>query len=347
MSSARKTNRTLRLFDDSAVESDLWPGMTLTAFIDRFVAPIWLVERHDSQLTSDDYVLSGRYWAVFTDDPPLDRIRDEHTSRFVAGLFAMPGRGSRPDKPIPASPYTVRRHVRNIQTAMRLAGPRSEKFPKAQRLLDEVPYIERPEVDDLPPEDVFTLPEIARILEATGEVNRPQVAGVPTWRWWAALVLFTYNVPERKQAILGLRYDKLPAEGEIIRFERLSRKGRKKSKELPFKRAAREAAESIRTPRDLVFPWPHCPRHFYTIWHRILAAAGLPKSRWFGLHGLRKANATESAQINALAPQLSMGHGDFRTTTRYLNRRIMDETADKLPQPQWRPPTGPKQLRLF
>ena len=96
----------------------------------------------------------------------------------------------------------------------------------------------------------------------------------------------------------------------------------------------------------MIYPWPHCDRHWYSVWYQILYRAGIPAKRWFGLHGLRKATGTELADISPLASQLVLGHSEFKTTQKhYINPKLQDAALARLPQPVWK--RDEQQLRLF
>lgn len=347
--------RVLRLFSEDAPAEEPQPAsdgplqlsasMSLCEFAEAFVLAIWLKERNASLETIELYRDSLNHWKRFTKDPPLSQLdlsiehsgADYFVGIFVAGLYAEPGRKSEK-----ASPATVHRHCRTIQTCLTLAGPRSagsrsSALRKAQRLIGEVPWIEKPTVEGGNNEASFTLEELGAILDATDKMPRPLWPGLTPGQWWRSLVILAYNTGERRRALLEVKYSN--REGPVLHFPRGIRKGKKRSHAIALNSAAIEAIESIWTEgRDVILPWKNWPksrRWFHTNWHRLLNLAGIPEARQFGLHGIRKCAGTEAATINPLAAQLLLGHSDFRTTQKhYLHPRIQSEALAKLPQPK-------------
>ena len=150
------------------------------------------------------------------------------------------------------------------------------------------------------------------------------------------MVRVAYNTAERRGALMAVEFAHV--DGREMRFPRGIRKGRRRTHRVWLNDAALAAIESIRTDRRLIFPfpnWPRSARWFQDVWKKkLLASAGIPEHRRFGLHGLRKAAASELAKINPLAAQLALGHGDFRTTqNHYINPGIQADALARLPQP--------------
>ncbi|MBA3315288.1 MAG: tyrosine-type recombinase/integrase, partial [Planctomycetaceae bacterium] len=104
---------------------------------------------------------------------------------------------------------------------------------------------------------------------------------------------------------------------------------------LPDTLAAIAATEPAR--RDLLFPWPHCRRHFYRGgYQKILAAAGLTSSSRDLFHKIRRTHATQLANATDIATaQKSLGHANRSTTLRYIDPRYMTDqktSAEFLPR---------------
>lgn len=363
MIALEKRASALRLVTADEIESSaafalnargLSPAISLSQFIDRFVIAVWLPERRASAKTICCYRESRDYWREFTGDPALDAIDDFTTSTFLQKLYALPGRAPK-GQTKDASPYTIRKHVQNIQTCLCLAGPRTGKHRKAQRLIDEAPFLERPRIDRGEVDDNFTLDEIGQILEGAEHMRVPKIAGIPAPAFWRALATLAYNTAERRYALLHVDQ---PACGAVeIVFPRGIRKGRALTHRVPLNEWARAAIESIRTDRKLLFPWPYSEtereklRYFGRCWERLLTHAGIPEERRFGLHGLRKATATEMAAYDPMAAIMTTGHQQWSTFQRYYaGRKIKAEGLGKLPQPvdrRKRPPDADGQQLLF
>ncbi|HEX5444065.1 MAG TPA: hypothetical protein VFW87_09570, partial [Pirellulales bacterium] len=214
----------LRLFtpaDLAAADADspagLWPGMSLSQFAAAYVLPYWLTERRTDQKTIGIYRQAIDRWSQLTCDPPLADIDDRTTSQFIAGLSGLPGR-----KAEQISPATIHKLCRAIQTCLNLAGPKTPQHRKAQRLISDVPYLEKPTLDE--PEagidDNFELAEIAAILAACASMTTPRRdtytlrvrgrsitvlgTGIDPPAFWRSLVTFAYNTGERKGALFAV-----------------------------------------------------------------------------------------------------------------------------------------------
>jgi hypothetical protein len=337
----------LKLFD-AAVVSETSPHagglssrMSLAQFWLTFVKPCFLLARNDSALTIEEYQQSIDYWILFTGDPPLDTIDDFATARFASGIFQLPGR-----KSATISTATVRKHYRNIQCCLDLAGPRSARSPasrKAQRLIDDVPYLDKPSLELDPVTTNFTVTEIGQIIGATRQMRRPLISGLAAADFWFLFVVVSYNTSEREGAMMTVE---LPPPGAVeVHFPRSIRKGRRKSMIVPLNAAAREAIETTRSARALLCPfprWPHSRRWFLRQWHRLVRIAGISAARNFAPHALRRSTATEAAQIDPKVAQLLLGHGSMKTTIdHYVNQSQMRSVLDRLPQP---PPRAPIDL---
>jgi hypothetical protein len=355
----------LRLFSpdqlaaaDADQISGLSAAMTLPEFGRAYVLKTWLPSRRSSPLTIDGYRHAYDLWAELTDDPPLAQLSDIHAAQFIAGLFDRKGRRAET-----LSPATVHKICRPIRTTLGLAGPRTKTHKRARRLIEEPPEIEMPtvEIDDVL--NNFEVSELAAIVQACQSMTMPKEhdwimpprgrrktakpikgTGIPPPRYWLSLVCVTYNTGERKGAIFKVMQP--PPAADSIHFPPATRKGKKRGTTVHLNQYAREAINAIRSDRELLFPWPHSPRHFYTVWWKLLKRAGIPESRWFGLHGLRKATCTEISAYSPMGAQLVMGHSDGTLLEKhYVNKRIKRDALERLPQPSWH--QSDAQLRLF
>lgn len=354
------------------------PEMSALEFCEAFVWTTYATSCHLSDTHLDGQRATLRLWCRFTGDPPLCAIDDQTISLFLAGLYNLPHNANLRKQQAAAekqrrkfrklepkeviAPATINTHCVRMQTVLRLAGPRNQDCKHGQRLLTDVPYIEHPTLDSGTErcEDSFTLDEMTAILAATVQMDWPRWPGIPAATWWQSLVIVAYNTSERRGALLRVP---LPApDADVIVFARWVRKGKKKTNVLPINAACRAAIDRVRTEgdvpggRDLLFPihgvgFPRCRRWFHTRWLELLEKSGIPESRRFGLHGLRREAATEMALLDASgaglsgagadAAQLLLHHSDGATTQRYKHRgrieskrlQLLRARLDELPQP--------------
>jgi integrase len=319
----------------------LSPSMTLSAFWRLYVQPTWLAGRKASWKTVSLYQDAINYWARFTTDPPLCEIDDFVLQRFREGLEALPGR-----KGPSLSAASIRKHYRSVQTCLCLTGPRlpsagaaGSAWRKAQRLLKEIPLLEPPPADEIDDDSNFTVDEIGGLLDACAKMYTPhRVPGVMAPEWWRSLIMVAYNTGERIGALLDVTFDDL--DGTTLTFPRSIRKGRRKSNVVDLNVYAARAIERIRTDREKIFEWPYSERHFFKSWERLRARAGISAARQFGTHALRKATATELADIDERAAQYALGHSSINTTRGHYikqKRELVKDSLARLPQPS---PTG-------
>ena len=325
--------------------SAVWPTMSLRQFYDAYVKPCWAIERDSDPKTLIEYECSLAYWERFTGDPPLDVLQespDHYTSQYLAGLRELKGR-----KANKVSRNTVRKHVRQLQTLLYLAGPRSSRQPKGQGVLSEPPFLTKPPLWRKPAEDSFTVPEIGNILEACAAMKRPRLKGITACTFWRSVISFAYNTGQRRQLIFGFR----PAhvQGEWLDAPAEICKGNQ-PRRIYLNEPARAAIAAMNPGSyERVFFWPRWPRSARWLQEnlrRLLVEAGIPLERRFGFHALRKAFATELGEVNPLVVQMMLGHSTMKTTREsYSGSRMMANVVDQLTQP--RPPDDRRQMKLF
>lgn len=336
----------LRLFqpDDAPSGSPppLSPGLTVRQFFDGYVAPVCVAGK--AARTLDQYLESIALWEQLTPNPPLLRIDELTGAQYQRGLAARRGTDG------PLASNTVRKHVTAIQFILDRAGPKTRKLRDAKGLLREVPYLPRPPLEVREVIDNFTLPEIAAIVSAClpGKVIRSKKLPVAPHAYWRAVFLFDYNAGPRIGSLTRLRFDRF-YQDDLGWWVRAPTK-KHRTQDVYLNAHAMAAIDSIRTARELVFPWPYSHAHWHRARNRIFAAAGIPDARWFGTHGFRKAFATELAKIDGLAVSMALGHSAGPrhkvAIDHYVNRCAMVAAINQLPQPACQPPPDP-QLRLF
>ena len=125
------------------------------------------------------------WWSRLTGDPRLREIDPFVVATFVRELGKAAGRKS--DR---MAASTVRKHVRQLQTVLDLAGPKTRQRPEALGLLNEVPFLKQPRADLEPPAGDFTMDEIHNIYRSAAFMSRPDdVEGVKPADWWRVLVV--------------------------------------------------------------------------------------------------------------------------------------------------------------
>ncbi len=328
----------LRLYQptDADGSATLSHRSRLTDLYRRHVLPVVLKPKRSSPDTLKEYRTSLEYWCDLAGDPPLERITDATCAAFVGALAAVKNRKGKPLRG-----NTVRKHCTNLQFILDQALPRSrERLSRRQALglLTDVPYFERPALEEKPAVDQFTLDEIGAILAHCDAAQRPELEGITPRAYWHSRYLWDLNVGARNGTTMLLEYRMLGSDGGVKYLDAPAEicKGRR-GRRFFLNDAACLAIESIRTPRERIFPWPFWPTNEATLYreHRkILAAAGIPKERRFGFHGVRKLHITLMARMNPLAAQQSAGHASMRTTQEhYVLPALLAETLAKLPQP--------------
>lgn len=193
------------------------------------------------------------------------------------------------------------------------------------------------------PPEAWTLEECERLFSEAWN-QRGRIDGVPAGAWWLSLCLTVYWTSARITALRSTSTECYrPNEGLLVR-----RQKNHKSQWFALPLSCCEAIDATEPKaRKLLWPWPHCPRYFWTRFRRIVEAAGLPSPKtgrhlW---HRLRRTSISLCAAISPTIAQKQAGHSDYRTTlASYVDPRVcLGETAaDILPVPHVR-----TQLRIF
>ena len=342
-------------------DARLSPDTTLREFVRRWFVPHYcrklrrpLKPRSEAEFST----AVGRWVLIFGDT----RLRDcslDLCRQFVEADFLMPGmrRGRT------LSPRTVAKHCGALQTIFHMAAPRTERHKDAYDDdglfgLDRTgrprtaPWFPAIQLPDHIQDRVFELAEIHAWLEACQYARQPLLRECRPDAWWRALILFLYNSGPRIGATLKLRRRMVQRKGGRVWLEvpgEISKQGRAKLSLLSSHAVA--AIDSIPT-LDLIFPWPHSPKHLQTIRRELQTAAGIAPERQFGFQALRATNATEVFCLDPRAAQENLGHRSIGTTIgSYVGARGLigaqaariGPALEALPQPAGADP----QRRLF
>lgn len=333
----------LRIFGDDnspllPARPPLSPQMTLREFYQHYFSPLCLATRDAKTVVA--YNESVEWWLMLTGDPPLNRIDEFTTTRFVTQLREQPGR-----KSPTLSTYTVRKHCRQLQAVFTRTGPRSSSNRQGQGVLDNPPIIEACRVDQKPPERDYTVAEIEAMIRAAGVATQPRLRDCEPYMWWQSFLQVAYYTGLRRGALLGIEFSQLSSEdGDLLVPAGISKRGR--GQRIWLLPEARLAIDAIRGQRRLIFEWDGHVRSVHRQLMKIIKAAGLPKERRFGFHGIRSTHSTVLAEVSDLASTLSLGHSGANTTQRhYINHQKIIRKALEL-MPRLRVREG-RQKRLF
>lgn len=156
------------------------------------------------------------------------------------------------------------------------------------------------------------------VLSLEGEIG-----GIPAAGWWNALFRVIWDTGERIGAVLKLRWCDIDLHGRYLVSRAETRKWKRRDKGWPIGDDTAAALRAIRKPvRELAFPWNRCPSRLYYYLSKITTAAGLPNSREFKFHAVRKSVASHFAARGGDATAL-LDHSSASVTKLYLDPRIV------------------------
>jgi integrase len=299
---------------------------TLVTFFRDYFAPMRLAD--GSPATIAAYEVTLRRWKAITGDPPLAEITNTMLLHFKECLTQLPGRHGA------ASPNTIRRHLRHIQTILNKAGPPGWHNRDAAGLIPTIPWIR-------PPREQLGLPKIVdeAVLNAAymaaSSMDLPTIPGVSPTDWWRALLVLAYNTGLRRRSLFELEWSFIDWHARLIAFAPSNMKSGR-GHVVPLNDIAADHLRRIRTDQRLVFEWPQSTKRFHLAFHQLQTAAGIPRDKHFGLHNLRKTHATLMWAENPEAAQLQLGHSGADVTIRHYVAAggIIARALDHLPQPE-------------
>lgn len=332
-----------RLFDPDAGIPPRPSLPTLPEFYEGYLLPEVLSQRSPrrSPRTIELDRLALKFWEEIVGHLPLDQIAAETWRAFRLGLAERLYRGRR------LSSQTIKTRCTHIAFILRFAGPPDrEGGPEAD--LIRLPYTPIPPAEIQEPKPPFSLEEIGRLF-AAAEADPPacsHIEGIEPRIYWPALLAFSYNSVLRIDCLMRAEHECLGKNGEHWLFApaRTVKRGRK-NLDFYLNPAARAALDRLGRREGRLFPWRGWPEGsgpgsrpwFFEQIRRIEKAAGLPRERWFGTYGLRRAALTWIAgpEGNVLVARIVAGHtaGDVllaHYTWRFAN---VPPVLDRLPQP--------------
>ena len=106
-----------------------------------------------------------------------------------------------------------------------------------------------------------------------------------------------------------------------VNFKAETRKGSKQDNALPIAQDTVDALKKLKRTEGLVFHWPYSEGYIYRRVGRIMRRAGLPDTREFKFHAIRKSTASHYEAAGGNATEL-LGHSSRKVTESYLDPRI-------------------------
>lgn len=322
---------------------NLSPAMLLSAFFGTFYLP-HLRAKQTAERTIDLYKQLVRYWIRLTGDPPLNEIDDSLVATFMLKLQELPGTiGER------ITANTVNKHCTHLRAILNAAGPRGGRIRHGQNLIFEVPYVPRLKAAAVEVEKVYTLEQLAKLIEFTRFLPKNKyIPRIPAERWMRSLLILLYNCGCRIGCALELRWAWLREKNGITYFDvpawASHSKGGKAAIKVIVNRFAKGVLEVMGMARDAndpdakIFPRTvkNADQFVQKLMKRILKKAGFPKTQHYGFQGIRKLANTEMCLINPHVAPAFLGHASQSINlVHYTHQRVLLDATEKLPQPKW------------
>lgn len=364
--------------DEPLHPSGLSPSMALSACYWECLRELLLENPKLKRGTIEQYDAAVRAWAraglaasvaIVPDEPPLKILDASHCERFVRNMLARPGLLEST-----LSPNTVRKAIVHLGRLLTMLAPDTvsskaidpyglfgwQQVRPGRWRRRRPPRFEPPDEVERTPEPL-SLEQIGRLLAACEQLRRPVIPGLPTPVFFAAYVLWSYNVGTRLDTTLALQrgWIALP----WIRVPRGVMKGRRRELKLWVNRAAQAAIAPLLSADARIFAWPCGEDYLKKRFARLQDLAGI---RVVGRHGVlhrcRQAMITWLMARNESVAKLQAGHSLQRNVAlkHYTSPTIVKRLMERLPQPElpaWYPaPAAPPaeqddaiggQLRLF
>lgn len=302
--------------------SSLSPLMTLPEFFEAWYLPVVLIgQNDDSESTIKLHRDALRYWAELTQpkNPPLRAITDEVISAFTPALRNATWKRGIVGKERPLAKHTVAKHLKNIRAVLSRVGPTLHPKRPGKALVSEVPYI-AVSVPKAKPKPCFSLEVARKIVAASREVETPEIPGIPSWRWWQAVLCGFFYSGTRAGTIFSLEWDWLQEREDGYWFDIPAGAVKKTHKaiEVPVHPAWLKAILGIRTSDPKVYPRPFCYEHFSVLHDRAQTLAGIPADKQLSPQAWRRTHGQEMLKLGARfgikAAQLALDHADSSTT---------------------------------
>jgi len=303
--------------------------MTLSSFYFSHYKPVRLADA--ARQTVKTYELIVRRWVLLTGDPPLKEITTETLCRFRDCIARMAGR----DRVGRRSSASVHQFVRHIQWILDKTGPPGPRNRDAAGIIPQPPWIKPPRLDIQLPRTVST-EHLDALYRSCVSADKPRLSGtgIKPPAWWRALLAVALGTGLRRRTLFELRMEFIQWDKRLLIIPAGHLKARR-PQIVCLSRVAIDHLCTIRTDRELVFPWPHGENAFYREFRRLRALAGIKPSDAFALQQIRKTTGTLLWESNPQAAQFSLGHSTDRVTKAYYiaGQGIMAKALDAMPLP--------------
>ncbi len=327
----------IRIYQPSGGDGELSAASRLSDFYRTYYRPVIETGRANHADTREQNQTAINLWVKITGDPPLSAIDQFTCAAFVDGLLRQPKIKSR---------TTVNKHCAAVQKVLNLAGPPSGKLWRAQGLIAQVPFIERPGKEHVRCDEPFRPDELELLVLNTHLMTRPNHLRVSVEIFWKALFVLLYNTGMRIQETILLEWTDI--EGDEIRIRSAIRKGGRRQHRVQLTPTAMTALEWMRDcDRVRIFPWPACwgsKSNLMTEFREYRRQLLPPHRAAIAFHGFRRLHNVELSRINAKACEKSLGHAAAVNAEHYLSREIVRESVAQLRQPRL---TQDRQQMLF
>jgi integrase len=304
--------------------------MTLSQFYEEWYLPQKLFDAKEG--TKGQYRYAIKAWRLITADPAIKDITPKSLALFRDVQLKL--RGQKPY--LRRSPNSVRSKMRAIQTLLDKLGPPARGNRDALDILKRVPWAQQPKAEEKVPR-VVPLQLLSDCYQAAVAMEKPHLPGVKAPAWWKALLVVAWNTGLRRGTLFSMRWDDVNWKDHQLVLPGARMKSRRPMI-VHLNGPALEALRSIRTDRELIFPWSraHIGRYFHELFHKLQDAAGIPVKDHFGLHNIRKTVATTLWDTNPGAAQFALGHATSDVTRKHYvdGGPMVARALDALPQPE-------------
>lgn len=265
---------------------------TLSEFFLSHFTKIWIRGRKLDSKTESSYGESIKHWKALTGDPPLDQITDLVIAKFCEDLSAQPGK----KRGTTMMPNSSSKHIRQLDTVLKLAGPKNRNNPLGQKLItDEEVFFDVPAIKKSKKDKDWTIEEIRAMYAACHIMKRPLGADSPDF--WRGVIVLGYYAGLRVFALTHVKFTDLyvtPTERWLTAPDGISKGKRGCKCWLP-----QLAVDHIERLRPLGHAEIlHVPqfntrrRLLYEDIERLQVEAGIAAHRHFRFHGYRSTYAT-------------------------------------------------------
>jgi integrase len=166
--------------------------------------------------------------------------------------------------------------------------------------------------------------EIEHLFKTIAQLDY-KISGAPARLWWRVLLSILLDTGERIGAIRQLTRDNVHGDYLLVPAAIRKRQTREKLYKLNPETSADLNVLLTLHRYELVFPWDRTETYIYYRYNAILKQAGFSrKGKKF--HKLRATSCSAVANQGG-NPTAAMDHANARTTKRYLDPRIVQETA--------------------